>query len=403
MEEFPPAVVATMSYSGLALARSLGRKGIKVYGIATNKKEVGMASRYITPVVYPNIIRSYQDTLDAYIDLASRIGRRAVMFPTGDALVLPLSQHREELSKHYSFLMPSPEATERLVSKEGLSDIIRERGIPGPTALTVMTPDELDHAESEIRYPVIVKPVYSASWYRREMTDHIGYRKVILVENREDLKHWYSRIAVIDPRVILQEYVPGEDVRLYYVCGYFNADSKLEAAFAGQKVRVIPVHFGSASFVQSMHDERLIEAARGLLQPLGYKGLFGVEYKLDPRDDTYKVIEVNVRWGLWDGLARRCGIDLAYLAYAREAGLPYEPPSDYRDGVRWLSIRRDLAAFQGYRKEGALTTAQWLRSLMGETEHATFALDDPMPGLVEISAIADEKLHSLLSRFKPHK
>jgi predicted ATP-grasp superfamily ATP-dependent carboligase len=198
----------------------------------------------------------------------------------------------------------------------------------------------------------------------------------------------------------VQELIPGEDSRLYYVCGYFNADGQLEAAVAGQKVRITPIHSGSASFVESVRDDRLLDAARTLLAPLGYKGLFGVELKLDPRDGVYKVIEVNARWGLWDGLARRCGIDLGFLAYAREVGLPYEVDRDYRAGVKWLSFNLDLDAFLAYRKEHLLSLWAWLGSLRGETEYAVFAWDDLGPAVAEARSMAREKSRGLWSRLR---
>ena len=97
--KLPPAVVAVMSYSGLAVARSLGRKGIRVFGLADSDSEVGMTSRYLTPVVIPNLIRSDADAVNGLLTLSRRIGRRAVIFATGDSIVLPLSRNRETLSR----------------------------------------------------------------------------------------------------------------------------------------------------------------------------------------------------------------------------------------------------------------------------------------------------------------
>jgi predicted ATP-grasp superfamily ATP-dependent carboligase len=387
-----------MSYSGLALARSLARRGVKVYGVAGSPSEVGMTSRFVTPVIYPDIIRSDEDTVGALLDLSEKIGEPAVLFPTGDALVLPISRHRDRLSSRYKFLVPEPELAERLVSKDGLAEILQERDLPGPTSSTIREPSQLDHVVGKLRYPVIMKPIYSASWYLQDMVDRIGYRKVIVISDEAELRHWYKLVAEVDPRVILQEFIPGEDANLYYVCGYFNADGKLEGIFAGQKLRITPVHFGSASFVRSIRDDALLTKAVNLLQPLGYRGLFGVEFKKDTRDGEYKIIEVNVRWGLWDGLARRCGIDLGYLAYAREVELPFETNDHYRAGVCWLSFRRDLEAFLGYRRENLLSTWEWIRSLMGETEHAVFAWDDPGPAVQELKGIFLEKFASIRSR-----
>jgi predicted ATP-grasp superfamily ATP-dependent carboligase len=371
-----------------------------VYAVAAHKGEIGMSSRFLRPVVRPSIISSEEDTVQILLDLAKDIGRPAVLFPIGDATVLPVSRHRTLLAEHYRFLMPEEDVVQRLLSKDGLTRVLQESVVLGPRSLTILEPGDLNRSASGVRYPVIIKPIYSASWYRAEMVQQIGYRKVILVNDSNELRHWFDLIAQVDPRVILQEFIPGEDSRLYYVCGYYGADGRLEAIFAGQKLRITPVHFGSASFVSSIRDERLFEATDNLLRPLRYRGLFGVEFKLDPRDHEYKVIEVNVRWGLWDGLARRCGIDLGFLAYAREVGWPYKVDPNYRVGVKWLSLRRDLEAFLDYRREGTLSLARWVGSLIGPKERATFAWDDPLPGLAELRAIVREKLGVVMTRLR---
>ncbi len=392
-----------MSYSGLAAARSLGRRGIEVYGVADSDSEIGMTSRYVKPVVIPNLIRSEQNTVDGLIALSRKVGRDAVIFATGDSIVLPLSRYRHVLSKHYRFLMPEIDTVEKLVSKAGLAEMIEERKLPGPRSVTVSDADEFEAGCGAITFPVLMKPVYSASWYLSEMVELIGVRKVIICQDADELQRWYDKVRRIDSRVVLQELIPGSDDHLYYACGYFDEGGRLSAIFAGRKLRLTPIHFGSASFVRSIYDEELFRISEELLAPLQYRGLFGVEFKKDPRDGIYKVIEVNVRWGLWDGMAARCGVDLAYLAYAKEAGLHYEFDPSYREGVRWLSFRRDLDAFIDYHREGSLTTGSWLRSLAGETEHAVFAADDPQPAILEIRAILREKAGRLLKRSAARK
>lgn len=399
-KKLTPAVVATMSYSGLAVARSLGRRGIEVYGIAGSRSEVGMTSRYVTPIVMPHIIRSEADTIDALLRLSEIIGEPAVLYCTGDAIVLPVLRNKQKLQKHFKCLTPSRETAESLVSKAGLAKIIDKNKLPGPRARIVETADEFGDAFDFVGSPALMKPVYSASWYRQEIVDRVGVRKAFVSEDAETLRSYYDRVSDVDPRVILQEFIPGEDDSLYYVCGYFNRSNEMEAVFAGKKVRLTPIHYGSASFVESVYDETLFKAAYNLLAPLGYRGLFGVELKKDPRDGIYKIIEVNVRWGLWDGLAARCGIDLAYLAYARETGAQYDFNPKYRSGVKWVSMRRDIDAFLDYRKEGSLSLRPWLKTLLGEREGAVFAWDDPRPSVDESAAILREKFGSVRSKLR---
>jgi D-aspartate ligase len=163
--KLPPVVVAVMSYSGLAVARSLGRRGIKVYGLADSDNEIGMTSRYITPVVIPNLLSSENNTVDHLVGLAKKLDGPAVIFATGDAIVLPLSRQRDVLSRFYRFTIPDYNTAEKLVSKAGLSEIIADRNLPGPWSETVNSPDDFRAASRNISFPVLMKPIYSASWY----------------------------------------------------------------------------------------------------------------------------------------------------------------------------------------------------------------------------------------------
>ena len=116
-----------------------------------------------------------------------------------------------------------------------------------------------------------------------------------------------------------------------------------------------------------------------MVKNIGYKGLCGIEFKKDPRDETYKLIEFNVRFGLWDMLGEKCGVDLAYKAYKDAIGQPIKKKWEYKTGIIWLAIQLDFAAFRTYRREGLLSLLQWLKSLVGSKSCAVFAYDDMRP------------------------
>jgi predicted ATP-grasp superfamily ATP-dependent carboligase len=207
--------------------------------------------------------------------------------------------------------------------------------------------------------------------------------KVVPCEDAGALLAQYDRVASHDPRLIVQEVVPGGDERLVYVCVYFGREGACLGAFAGRKPRVLPPGMGSASYAFTFHDPTLIDAARRLCEGVGYRGLGGIEFKLDPRDNTYKLIEFNVRFGLWDALGARYGVNLALLAWRDAQGLPVEPAFACREGASWCSFQRDLSAFKLYRRQGTLGLGAWLRSLLAVDMWAVFAWDDPKPWLTE--------------------
>ena len=129
------------------------------------------------------------------------------------------------------------------------------------------------------------------------------------------------------------------------------------------------------------------------MKRVGYKGHVGIEYKYDQRDDSFKLIEVNVRFGLWDGLPAICGIDFARINYQYLIGEATSCSQSYDDGVKWISFERDVRAFVKYRREGALTFRDWARSITtGRRDFAVFALDDPAPFIKSTISFLGERV-----------
>jgi D-aspartate ligase len=388
-----PAVVLSLYYSGLALVRSLGRRGVPVYAMDHTVTNVGLYSKYAQRYICPDPKIRSERLLKCLKNLRQKAACRPVLFPTGDDYVLFVSQNRGKLDEDFKIVMADRQVQEDLVSKSGLHEIAIRAGIPEPQTFIIKSPNELSYFSEEIPYPCILKPAYSKSWRKPELAALIGRNKVIKVDTPKRLMYWYKKIALIEPRIIIQEVIPGGDDHLYYVPSYLDRNSRILGAFIGRKVRVAPIHFGSASFVETVYDPKLLELNRKLLNSVKYRGLVGVEFKLDPRDDKHKLIEVNARWGLWDGLGAYCGVDLAHIAYLDALGKKVEPVSTYRAGKKWFSLDRDLSAFLQYRKEGSLNLRNWLATLSFSMMHACFAWDDLRPSLKLVKNNLDKLMH----------
>lgn len=378
----PCAVVAYMTYLGLGLVRALGREGIRVLALDPQPDAVGMNSRYATPVVTPDIKADPQAYLDFLLDLGRSLPAKAVLFPTGDPTVVLFSKARDELARYYHYLMPHHDTVLELLTKDGLDNAAARTDTPAPRTVAPAGRADVEAAADALTFPLILKPVESHDWKAPAVAELIGYgTKIVHCRDRGELLAHYDRIAAVNPRLIVQEFVPGDDRNLVYACFYIGRDGEPLGLFQGRKCRVLPPGSGSASYVESMQDPRLTEACLKLLGGVGYRGLGGLELKRDPRDDTYKLIEFNVRYGLWDALGAQCGVNLALMAYRDALGLPVEPRLVHRAGVKWVSFQRDLSAFKLYRRERGMSTAAWLRSLWGEKMWAVFAWDDLAPFL----------------------
>ncbi len=385
MKPIPAVVTPLDEHMGLDIARSLASRDIPVYGVDADHRATGRYSRSCRFLHSPNPEHDQEAYVQFLLDLGKSLGR-AVLFPLSDAHVLLISRHREQLQRYYDYRMADHDTMEKLTTKDGLRLAAQEAGVLTPQTIPVQDGRGIDEIAAQVVYPVILKPTESTYWHAPELTRMLrrglfeGRAKVVLCHDAGELVRAYERIAAHDGRLVVQEVIPGEDSRLAYIAFYLDGQSRPLGMFAGRKLRVIPTGFGSASYVRSFHDPDLVDVAVRLLQPTCYQGLGGLEFKKDPRDDTYKLIEFNTRFGMWDGLGARCGVDLAYIAYRDTLGLPVEPPAGYRDEVIWIDWQRDLRAVMSYWQRGDLSLGQWLRSLQGEKMWAIYSADDWRPG-----------------------
>jgi predicted ATP-grasp superfamily ATP-dependent carboligase len=141
----------------------------------------------------------------------------------------------------------------------------------------------------------------------------------------------------------------------------------------------------------SAWDEKLAEAALRLLQELHFHGVSQVEFKRDPRDGRFRLMEVNGRHWKWHGLAAACGVNLSFAAYRDAIGEPYIARRQ-QDGVKWIVANKDvpLALLEIARRERK--AGEYLRSLKGTRTDGLHAVDDPLPGLLNAGAVAKQVL-----------
>mgnify|MGYP000884517506 CR=1 FL=1 len=403
-----PVLLTPMDeHMGLDIARTLGKRGIPVYALDSDPKAIGKYSKYInfspSPGLEENDGANY---LQFVVDFTKKIGGKAVLYPISDEHVLLFSRERDHLRDYCIYVMPDHNTLSDLVTKDGLDNIVRKFNIPAPRTVFLHGNQNIESIAGSLDYPVILKPTESTYWHTPEITallrkGVIACRaKIIKCNTQEELITSYQMIAPIDDRLVVQEVIPGEDSRLVYISFYRDRQSNVLGIFAGRKYRTLPTGFGSASFVRSMQDPKLEVLTLKLLDDVNYQGLGGVEFKQDPRDEAYKIIEFNARFGMWDGLGEKCGVDLAYMAYCDALDIPVKPVRSYEENVIWIDWQRDTRAAIEYMRKKELTFPEWIRSFKGRKMWAIYSKDDWQPGVAFTFTLFGKLIERL---FKPKK
>ncbi|MDO9087619.1 MAG: hypothetical protein Q7U53_15530 [Anaerolineaceae bacterium] len=382
------AVISPLDeHMGLDIARSLGRRGIKVFGFDPDPKAVARVSNYCELVVCPDLRYSEKEFIQFLIEWGKTQSNKSVLYPVSDETVFLCSREREKIKPYFEFVVPDHGMLEKLSSKQGLDSAAIEFNIPAPITVIPSDVHEVEMIVTSLTFPVILKPTVSSYWHTSEIQSLFrenalsGRVKVVVCNNGKELLQNYNRIAGFDMRMIIQEMIPGPDENLAYISFYLNRHSIPLAIFAGKKIRTLPIGFGSASYVRSFQDSELEQVALQLLSRSKYQGFGGLEFKKDIRDGKYKLVEFNTRFGMWDGLAVRCGVDTPYISYQDILGKAIEPQLTYKSNIIWVDWQKDVRAFWMYHKQKNHTFFQWIKSLQGEKMWAIYSFEDWRPGV----------------------
>jgi D-aspartate ligase len=373
----PGAIVVGGDFQGLGIVRSLGRRGIPVC-VVDDERSISRFSRYATHAVRVPDLRDEEATVATLLEVSERLGLGGwVVYPTREETVAALSRHRERLVEHLRVPTPPWDVVRWAWDKRKTYERAAALEIPVPRTWYPRTVEELEAIDGDP--PFALKPA---------IKEHFIYAtgdKAWRADTRAELAARFAEAAEVVPdgEVMVQELVPGDGRHQFAYCAFFR-DGDAVGRMVVRRRRQHPPEFGRAStFVETVEEPELVELSERFLSAIGYYGLVEVEYKHDPRDGRFKLLDVNARtWG-YHSLGQKAGVDFPYLLYADQVSRPQDACRS-REGVRWVRLATDLPTGIVEIVRGRLRLSDYLRSLRRANTEAVFSRDDPLPGLVEV-------------------
>jgi biotin carboxylase len=226
-------------------------------------------------------------------------------------------------------------------------------GVPVPDSIFFGSRDQLDpvRIESELGYPVVVKPV-----------DQSGGDGVVVIASREALS-----VRVLSGRygyggIIVQRYVKGRD------WGY-------SALAVDGRIRIALTFACGPNWATEFRTHPgLLEAGARIVEHLRYTGVLNFDCRFDDETKTFKFLECNPRFFRRVTASRLSGVNFVRAAFRTEPDIP--------EGIRYFPIRHVFT------RDGAtnLVHGRWPLSILGADLFETWS--DPIPGLVQNSAWA---------------
>ncbi|HEU4424937.1 MAG TPA: ATP-grasp domain-containing protein [Pilimelia sp.] len=372
----PGALVIGGDYRALGVVRSLGRRGIRVWVVrsAGDHGLAGMSRFSRRRLIWPD--DGDESRLAFLLDLCDRERLDGwTLFPTADATAAFVARRHAELAARFRLTTPAWDSFVWAYDKRLTYELAVSLDVPHPRVFTPR--DRAEVAGYTGGFPVVLKPATKPRL-------NLPRAKAWLVRDAAELPARYDEVAPLaEPgALMLQELIPGAGGQLSFAA-LCQAGEPLVTTVA-ERVRQYPVDFGrSSSYVETIDDAEVDQLARRVLRRLRFDGLVEIEFKRDPRDGLRKLLDINVRvWG-WHTIGSEIGLDFTYLAWRLANGQPVSPVR-VPPGLRWLRLTTDLPAAYEEIRRGQLSLRGYLHTLLSRHERPVAALDDPLPGVLEV-------------------
>lgn len=369
------------SHVGLGIIRSLGRLGVPVYSMISDSRASASFSRYSDTFYFPRLSPAIpqEELIDYLAQVARRVSRRSILIPTFDFYARFIARHSATLSEWFIFPDCKSSLVESLCSKQGLHELAVRHGIPTARSAFPKSRVELDEFIQNAVFPVIFKPL---DW--TELNSQTAKTAIIFHSQKELIKATNSGDGFNLTNSILQECIQGDKTQDWMFNGYFDSQSNCLVSFTGKKLRQAPVYTGYTSLGECVSNEIVRETSITFLKKLGYRGIVDIDYRYDPADGLYKILDVNPRVGSTFRLFVGCnGLDVIRTMYLDVTGQKITHDRQV-EGRKWIVEDRDLRSAYLYYRNGDITLRDFLKSLKGIREGAWFALDDPRPFFMRI-------------------
>ena len=178
-------------------------------------------------------------------------------------------------------------AIEKAENRYAFEKLLKQLQIPQPQGCAVTRIEDGVQAAREIGYPVLVRPSFV-----------LGGRAMQIVSDEAHLRHYLRTAVEIDEKkpVLVDHYIRGKEVEIDAVCdgvdvfvpGIMELVERT-GVHSGDSISVYP-SFSISNKIKGL----ILQYAKKLGPAIGIKGLFNIQFIVDPKDRVY-IIEVNPR------------------------------------------------------------------------------------------------------------
>ena len=229
--------------------------------------------------------------------------KKILLVSTNETYTEYISKNKEKLSKKFVYNLPSIEIIKTLTNKENFYKTYENSELTFPK--TIYFDAKKDKIESiKIQFPLVLKP---ANVVKYNHVDFVGKNKIYKIDNQSELEKTINIIknSEYDDRLIIQEFIPGDDSYLFDSVVYADKNSKckiISFAQIGMQERTKSMVGNAALLINGFNTfdgnvDKQINNIISFIEKIGYMGFAEIDMKYDYRDKIFKVLEINARQG----------------------------------------------------------------------------------------------------------
>ncbi|WP_353779946.1 ATP-grasp domain-containing protein [Winogradskyella sp. 3972H.M.0a.05] len=271
------------AYSYGAITCFSGVKGVKVFLMSDKKVHEMRWSNLVQKLLYypkehydEQWINHINEVCDQYdID---------VIMPTSEEGIKGMLKHSNALNAVDKLsLLPPEDSFNIATNKIKLGKHLNDYDINAPIDFQIQPGDDYNRIESEIGFPVILKPA----------VDNNGGKGITTCNSTEAVSNFFEDHNITIPYLV-QEYIEGYDIDCSVLCknGAVLAHTIQKGTMHGRTIYEPQLAF------DFLENEKLLNIVKDLMKSLNWSGVAHVDLRYDSKTDTFKIIEISPRfWG----------------------------------------------------------------------------------------------------------
>jgi predicted ATP-grasp superfamily ATP-dependent carboligase len=371
----------------LPLAKSLRKNGHHVTIFSEEKLSYGWVSRFPhKKILSPSAYKEPELFLTFLIEHL-KVHDYDILVPLFDDSAGILGEHKEELSKYAKIVIPDYDAFIQGHDKNLTMKVAKKIGVPHPKTMD-LEENSLDDAVAYCGLPSLIKPNIGA-----------GAKGITKVDTREELQRLYPKIRKEFGASTLQEFIPPGGKQ--FKCQIFrDRDGSIKGATTFVKHRYFPVTGGTTSCGEIVDIPELVEYASRVADEINWIGFGDFDSIEDPRDGSYKLMEINTRITGSIKAGMESGVDYAQMIVEQEMGMPV---SEYHatPGLVMRQLALDVMWFiYSNNKERISTKPSWFKFFGYNIKYQDGEWSDPLPMIAGFIAGAKKFISPSFRRSK---